>query len=403
MDKKDNRLLGGILLIGGTSVGAGMLALPVSTAFGGFIPSIIVFFICWAFMLLTAFFFLEVNLAIRGEPNLVSMAGKTLGTWGKSLSWVFYLLLLYSLLAAYIAGCTPLFQSAFTNVLHITFPKWFYHFILPAFFGGFVYLGTKGVDYINRFLMIGLVLSYFLLVGYCPSFIETPRLLHQDYLASLLSVPIVITSFGYHIIIPTLTTYLDHDVKRLRKALLIGSSIPFVIYMLWQWIILGSVPLTDLAGAWKQGLPATVPLSKVTAVRWIGVGAQFFSFFAIVTSFLGVSLSLCDFLKDGLKIKKTWEGRLLAIALTFVPPLIFIFAYPKSFYMALEYAGIFVVVLLGILPSLMVLKLKTRSFYRKRGGRFLVYFVLFLCLSMIILNSLEKFGFLQHFITPYVQ
>ena len=40
MDKKDkdNRLIGGILLVAGTAIGAGMLALPVSTSFGGFIP-----------------------------------------------------------------------------------------------------------------------------------------------------------------------------------------------------------------------------------------------------------------------------------------------------------------------------------------------------------------------------
>ncbi len=403
MDKQNNRLIGGVLLIAGTAIGAGMLALPVSTSFGGFIPSILIFFICWAFMLVTAFFFLEVNLAIRGEPNLVSMAGKTLGTWGKSLSWIFYLLLLYSLLAAYIAGCSPLFQSAFAGLFHITFHTWFYHFILPALFGGFVYLGTKGVDYINRFLMIGLLVSYFLLVGYCPTFIEMPRLFHTDYLASILAIPIVITSFGYHIIIPTLTTYLNHDAKKLRKALIIGSSIPFIIYILWQWIILGSVPLVDLVATWKQGLPATVPLSKVTALKWVGIGAQFFSFFAIVTSFLGVSLSLSDFLTDGLKIKKTWEGRFLAIALTFIPPLIFIFTYQKSFYIALEYAGIFVVILLGVLPSLMVLKLKDHSFFKKKRGKYFAFFILFLCFIMIVVNCLEKFGFLKCFIAPYLE
>jgi len=399
---KDNRLIGGILLVAGTAIGAGMLALPVSTSFGGFIPSIGIFFVCWLLMLVTAFFFLDVNLSIRGEPNLVSMAGKTLGIYGKILSWVFYLLLMYLLLAAYIAGCSPLFQMTFTNVFHITFPKWFYHFILPALFGGFVYLGTRGVDYLNRFLMFGLIVSYFLLVGYCPSFIEAPRLLHQDYAASLLSIPIVITSFGYHIIIPTLTTYMDHDVKRLQKILVIGSCVPFAIYVLWQWIILGSVPLPLLANAWQEGLPATAPLSKVTVSNWVALGAKFFSFFAIVTSFLGVSLSLSDFLTDGLKIKKSWEGRLFAIGLTFIPPLIFIFTYQKSFYLALEYAGIFVAVLLGILPSLMVLRLKNHPFYRRKRVKCLVFLVILLSFGVIAVNCLEKIGYLERFITPYL-
>ncbi len=403
MDKKENRLIGGILLVAGTATGAGMLALPVCTSFGGFLPSILVFFVCWVLMLVTSFFFLEVNLAIRGESNLVSMAGKTLGVWGKGVSWFFYLLLLYALLAAYISGCIPLFQLAFASVFHITFPKWFCPFILPALFGGFVYLGTKGVDYVNRILMLGLVVSYILLIGYCPTFIEIPRLAHVDFSASLLAIPVVITSFGYHIIIPTLTTYMNHDAKRLRKTLLIGSSIPFAIYILWQWIVLGSVPLTELANAWKHGFPATEPLSESTSIKWISLSARFFSFFAIITSFLGVSLSLSDFLTDGLRIKKSWEGRFLAIGLTFIPPLVFIFTYQKSFYIALEYAGVFVAILLGILPSLMVLNLKGQPFHYKRKGRYVAFAAIALSLGVIVINFLEKFNFFQKFIDPYFQ
>ena len=53
-----SRYLGGILLVAGTTIGAGMLALPVSTAFMGFYPSLLIFAICWFFMLISAVFFL---------------------------------------------------------------------------------------------------------------------------------------------------------------------------------------------------------------------------------------------------------------------------------------------------------------------------------------------------------
>lgn len=406
MDKKNNRCFGGILLVSGTAIGAGMLALPIATSFGGFIPSSLIFFICWILMLTTSFFFLEVNLAIRGESNLVSMAGKTLGAWGKAVSWFFYLLLLYALLVAYIAGCAPFFQKMFSSVFHVVFPKWFVPFILPALFGGFVYLGTKGVDAINRIFMMGLIGSYILLIGSCPSFVETSRLLHFDFVASFWAIPIVITSFGYHIIIPTLVTYMNHDVKKLRLTLLIGSVIPLVIYLLWQWIVLGSIPFPSLIESWKQGHPATIPLALATSIRWISVAAQLFAFFAIITSFLGVSLSLSDFLSDGLRVKKTKKGRLFAVCLTFIPPILFIFTYDKSFYIALEYAGIFVAVLLGIIPSLMILKLhkhcKGHSFYCTKKGKFVVYFVIFLCMAIIVMNVLQKMGYLDSLIFPYL-
>ena len=401
--KVQSRFLGGILLVAGTSIGAGMLALPVTTAFGGFIPSLCVFLLIWALMLSTANFFLDVNLEIRGEPNFISMAEKTLGKVGKMASWVFYLLLLYSLLAAYISSCSPLFDRAFTEVFRGNLPTWLTPFFLPLLFSGFVCLGTQGIDYLNRILMVGLIVSYFLLTGTSVTHIETSRLLHVDFSASLLAIPVVITSFGYHIIIPTLTTYMEHKEKSLRKIILIGSLIPLFVYILWQLVVLGSVPFSDLLGAWSKGLPATDPLSEVVQSGLMSSCSRFFSFFAIITSFLGVSLALSDFLTDGLKIKKSWEGRLMAIGLTFVPPLVFVFFCQKSFYVALEYAGIFVAILLGVIPSLMVLKLKKTPRYKNIWKRIFVFIVIALFILMIALNLFEKQGGLQRWILPYLQ
>src|SRR5206468_11353 len=87
----------------------------------------------------------------------------------------------------------------------------------------------------------------------------------------------------------------------------------------------------------------------------IAMVARFFSFFAIVTSFLGVSLSLMDFLADGFGIKKTRTGRIALYLMTFVPPLLITLIDPRAFLSALEYAGAFgVVTLLGLFPALMV-------------------------------------------------
>ncbi len=400
--KKYSRFVGGVLLISGTSIGAGMLALPVITAFGGFIPSFLVFTFVWGLMFISANFFLDVNLKVRGEPNFISMAERTLGRWGKIVSWCLYLLLLYSLLAAYLAACAPLFSLAFESVFHFALSPIIASFFLPICFGGCLYFGTRGIDYFNRILMAGLIGSYFLIVGIVPQHIELSRLLHLDFSASLLAVPIIITSFGYHIIIPSLTTYMDHDEKLLRKTILVGSIIPFIVYVLWQCIVLGAVPFPSLVVAWNEGAPASEPLAGSLGVSWIGSTVRFFSFFAVITSFLGISLSLSDFLRDGLKLKKSWEGKLMAIALTFLPPLVFVFSYQKGFYAALEYGGAFVAILLGIIPSLMVLRIKTHSWYRNFWGKVFVYIVIFLFTLIAFSNVAVKLGWFQKYITPYL-
>jgi tyrosine-specific transport protein len=403
MLKKPTRLLGGILIIAGTTIGAGMLALPVTTAFGGFFPSLILFFICWLIMLATSFFFLDVNLFVKGEPNFISMSGKMLGLWGKTVSWVVYLLLLYSLTAAYITASGPFFIELVHYLTGWTIPAFLGPFCLPLLFGFFIYLGTQGVDYINRFLMLGLILAFLILISIIPTTIHPELLLHWDFPAIAIAIPTVFTSFGYHIVIPSLTTYFEHDKKQLRMAILIGSIIPLITYLLWQALVLGVVPVGDLAQIWKSGALVTEPLVKVLSYPWIAMVASFFSFFAVVTSFLGVALSLSDFLTDGFKLKKSWEGRLIAICLTFLPPLVFVFTYKRGFYIALQHAGALVAILLGILPAAMAWRLKKPSFYRTPLGRALLIAVLIVSFAVVVFDILENQGVLNMLSSAYVQ
>jgi tyrosine-specific transport protein len=320
------------------------------------------------------------------------MVSRTLGRWGKGVCWVVYLLLLYSLIAAYIAGGSPLFLQAISLATGWSAPDWLGPFPLLLFFGLFVYLGTRAVDRLNRLFMFGLILSYFLLVVFLPPHMDFSLLKQVHFQAIWIALPVMMTSFGFHIIIPTLSTYLNHDVKKLRTVLFFGSIIPLIVYVLWELLILGVVPLTGQQGlisAWEQGQTATYSLSSLLNNPWIGSLASVFSFFAIMTSFLGVSLSLSDFLADGLKMKKFSWGREFACLLTFVPPLIFVLSYQQGFILALRYAGIFVTILLCILPALMALKIPS---YRKPSKQLLLGVVILLSLFVIGLDILIEFG-----------
>ena len=398
----NNRLFGGILLVSGTSIGAGMLALPVISSFAGFVPSFFLLGICWLFLFITSLLLLDVNLSFKGEINLITMAGKTLGIWGKVVCWVTYLLLLYSLTAAYIAGSSPLFIEAFHYATGFTLPTWLGPFPLLILFGLFVYLGTGAVDWVNRLLMFGLILTYLLLVALLPSHIQPDLLKHVDKTAMWVAIPVLITSYGFHIIIPTLTTYLKHDKKRLRLALFIGSLIPFLVYTLWELLILGVVPLSGehgLISAYIDGKTAASSLSYVLENAWISTIARSFSFFAILTSFLGVSLSLSDFLTDGLHMKRFSLGREFACLLTFIPPLIFVLIYQRGFLLALEFAGIFVAILLCIVPALMAWKLPA---YKTFSRRFMLIVVILLSLGVIGLDIMEEMGSLKNLISGYL-
>ena len=194
---KTNKILGSILLISGTAIGAGMLGMPVMTGFAGFFPSLILLFFLWIYMLVTAFLYLEANLAFPGNINLITMASHTLGVWGKAVAWVVYLLLLYSLTAAYLAGSAPLFSEAIKFITGYELPQWANPLPLLVVFGVIVYLGARSVDYINRILMVGVIGTYCILVVFLPSHAELNLLKHVDSKAMIFAFPLIITSMDF--------------------------------------------------------------------------------------------------------------------------------------------------------------------------------------------------------------
>lgn len=353
---KKNRLFGAVLLVSGTTIGAGMLALPVTTGLAGFFPSLIIMSFIWLFMMLTAFYFLEVNLRIKEESNMISMIHKTLGRPGEIIAWIVYLFLLYALTASYLVGCSQILSQFYQTLFSTHLPQWFWPLLSFLIFGIFVYFGTEVVDFLNRALMVGLVLAYVSLIGFGCCNVQASMLSYIDWKYLLPSISVVFTTFGYHIIIPTLTTYLEHDSRLLKRAIFIGSLLPFIIYILWQLLVMSVVPVhgeISLSEAARKGLQVTFYLNLLLHSRWVSLAVTLFAFFAIMTSLLGVSLSLTDFLADGLKIKKTRAGRFYLILLTFSPPLLFALFYPQGFILALNYAGICVAILLALLPALM--------------------------------------------------
>ncbi|CCB91840.1 tyrosine-specific transport protein [Waddlia chondrophila 2032/99] len=382
----DRKLIIGTLLVSGTCIGGGMLALPVLTSLGGFVPSMVIFLLCWLFMAGTGLLFLEVCHWMNGDTNIVSMAGKTLGKGGKAFAWLLYLFMFYCLTLAYIVGCGNLV----TEILPL--PAWAGSLVFVAVFSPAVFFGARVVGRVNSLLMVGLLVSYFVFVAIGIPYVNVENLKHIDWPSSLLALPVAFTSFAYQGIIPTLSRYMEFNIRKTRSAILLGSFLPFAAYVIWQWLILGIVPTfseNGLADTLEVGGNAVDPLKffiKHSSVYTVG---QFFAFFALTTSFYGVTLGLLDFLADGLDIKKDAKGKFFLSMLVFVPPLFLAVSYPRVFLTSLEYAGGYgSALLLGLLPILMVWSgrycQKLPSKYSLFGGRItLVLMLLFVIFEII--------------------
>ncbi|MBX9745108.1 MAG: amino acid transporter, partial [Chlamydiales bacterium] len=120
--RAEGSLVGGMLLVSGSCIGAGMLALPILTGLAGFFPSLTMLLAAWAGMTFTALLLLEVNGWFVTQVNLLSMSKKGLGNGGRTVAWISYLFLFYALLVAYISASGTVFSAILQTVFHIVIP-----------------------------------------------------------------------------------------------------------------------------------------------------------------------------------------------------------------------------------------------------------------------------------------
>jgi tyrosine-specific transport protein len=354
----DSKFLGGLLLIVGTSIGGGMLALPVSTAEVGFSNSVFFLVLCWLIMAVGALLILEVNLRLPSGSNMVSMAKSTLGLPGQIIAWITYLFLLYTLLAAYISGGSDVLGSILAQ-LHLELPRWLASLLFTLAFSLVVYGGIRAVDYVNRGLMFGKLGIYLILLIIISPHVHMSSLSGGSMRTITGSLMILITSFGFASIVPSLREYFNDDVIALRKVILLGSFIPLVCYILWDAVIMGVVQrdgangLMALMNTDRATSGLTNALSNAVNNHWIVGFFDFFTSICMVTAFLAVSMGLFDFLADGLSLKKSGLQGKTILALTFIPPLVIVLLRPGIYLHALSYAGVCCVILLLLLPTVM--------------------------------------------------
>ncbi len=389
---KINSYTGGILLISGTCIGAGMLALPVALAASGFLISSLWLFICWICTCLTGLYVLEANLRLQENSNFISMAKSTLGRLGEGVAWLTYLLLLYSLMAAYLSAGGDLISKAIFAITHVELNNWLNASPWIIVFGLVIYFGARFVDGLNRILVIGLIISYIaMVIGAVPE-VNMANLDSGEFGHLLPALTILVTAYGYHVVIPSIRSYLHGDVKKLPKVIIFGSLIPLFIYLAWNAVVFGIVPIEGshgLKAILETGHPAadlTKAMARILHNPHLVTITNFFLFFAIATSFLGISFALFDFLRDGFKVHHHPMGKWVIGLVTFIPPLLYSIYFPKGFILALNYAGIFVAILHGILPALMVWFGRRKSPigpYRAPGG--VIGILIILLLSLIVI------------------
>ncbi|WLI76112.1 tyrosine transporter TyrP [Kosakonia sp. H02] len=369
-----NRTLGSVFIVAGTTIGAGMLAMPLAAAGVGFATTLVLLFVLWAVMCYTALLLLEVYQHVPADTGLGSLARRYLGRYGQWVTGFSMMFLMYALTAAYISGAGELLASSISAWFNLQLSPGAGVLLFTFVAGGVVCVGTSLVDLFNRFLFSAKIIFLVIMLALLMPHVHQANLLTmpQEKGLTLSALPVIFTSFGFHGSVPSIVSYMGGDIHRLRKVFITGSAIPLVAYIFWQLATLGSIDSTTFIGllASQAGLNGLLQaLREVVASPHVELAVHLFADLALATSFLGVSLGLFDYLADLFQRRNTAAGRLQTGLITFLPPLAFALFYPRGFVMALGYAGVALSVLALLLPSM--LAWQSRKHHAQHGYRVL--------------------------------
>ncbi|MEZ8694917.1 amino acid permease [Vibrio splendidus] len=380
-------MMGSSLIIAGTALGAGMLAIPMVLAqFGLLYGTLLMVLICFG-TTYAALLLLEATIKAGGGLGLNSIARKTLGKQGQLLTNGLLYALLICLLMAYILGAGDLLSKLLSNFgVELTATTSQVVFTLLA--GAVVASGTGVIDKLNRALFFVMLASLFAtMVFLAPSMTQENlmQVTSHDHVDLIKTSAILFTSFGFMVVIPTLVSY-NHEAtdKQLRNMVIVGSLIPLVCYLCWLFAVVGNLSeeefrsfknVSDLMAAFEAQSP------------WVGNVLSTFTGLALLTSFFGVAMSLFNQNKDMFN-----QNTAVTYCISFILPLAGSLLAADKFLQVLNYAGIILVFLAVFVPLVMVHKQRFKKVaedrYSAEGGRPMMLFSLlfgcFLLISQVI-------------------
>ena len=394
-----NKTVGSTLLVAGTMIGAGMLAMPLTSAGIGFGFTLVLLLGLWALLTFSALLFVELYQTAESDAGIGTLAEQYFGKTGRIVATAVLIIFLYALIAAYISGGGSLLK----DLLPESFGDKVSILLFTVIFGSFIVIGTHSVDKINRVLFFVMLAAFAVVLSLMLPEIKFDNLMATpiDNALIISASPVFFTAFGFHGSIPSLNKYLGGNVKALRISILVGSAITLCAYILWQMSTHGLLTQNEFLQILKEDatlnglVKATL---AITGSNIIAGAVKLFSTLALVTSFLGVGLGLLECIEDLLKRSfNISAGRISLGLMTFIPPLVFALFYPEGFILALGYAGQMFAFYAVVLPVSLVWKARrthTNLPYKVWGGNLTLIIVLVLGVIITSIPFAIRAGYL---------
>uniref|UniRef100_A0A7S4WB93 Amino acid transporter transmembrane domain-containing protein n=1 Tax=Ditylum brightwellii TaxID=49249 RepID=A0A7S4WB93_9STRA len=362
-------VMGAAALVAGTTIGAGIIALPTATASAGFLPSSAGLCLAWAYMTATGLLISELSINRIGETGrpgigILDLYKNSLGKGYSAIAMAAFFFLHYSVMVAYFAKAGSYVCSFLTSA---GLGGWETPAICQLLFAGtigsFLYLmKPKEVEKVNNFLVLGVAATFVSIISIGAQTADFGALValenqHPEEVVN--AFPILFLVLVFHNVVPTVVRQLEGDRQKITTAIVSGTVLPLLMFLSWNAVIIGNVIGSPDIMATDFDPIALIENGQNGDV--LGGLVSIFTELAIVTSLVGFVYGLVDAITDVAGIPSSgpvyekWRPALYAGV--FVPPLVFSMINPYVFMDALEYGGAFgVSTLFLVLPAIMIWK-----------------------------------------------
>lgn len=395
-------MLGGAMLVAGTTIGAGMLGLPMISAGMWFGCSAAVLLISWFFMYRSSQAILEINLHFSPGDSFHTLVIDLLGPVWSKINGAAVCFVLYTLVYAYVSGGGSVAQLALGHALGLEPPRILTGLFFSLLLCVCVWWSPLAVDRLSIVLMGGLVISLLLSMGGLLRTASAEHLLDGGGrpIFALGALSTCLTSFCFHASVPSLVKYLGKDGRTINRSLLLGTLIALACYLGWICAIDGNIPREDfkavLTSGGNVGDLLTAAGTRVNS-RALTRLLEFFSILAIATSFLGAGLGLFDYMADLCGFDDSKLGRTKTAFITFGPPMACGLLFPDGFLAAIGWAGLAAAIWSVITPALLLRAGRKRygsHGFRTPGGALIVPALLLYGSVVAICHTLFVFDLL---------
>lgn len=330
----------------GATIGAGIFGLPYAAAKAGFIPAVILLIALGMITIITNLMFAEVTLRTKKKGRLVLYSQKYIGKSGKTMSMFIALFSLYSSMLAYIIIGGIFLNSIFSK----TFggDEFFYSSAVFIFAAAGIYAGLKLINVIELSMVILLFAAIFGIMFKGIHFVDVNNLLTYDIHQSFFPFGVILFSMGALSVIPEFEHIIRKKQERIKSAIIWGTSIPVVIYLLFMAVVVG-VTGQNTTSDGLSGLNIAIGDGVVMLGLILGV-------VAIITSYLiiGINLKEIFWYDYGIGEKKSW------VLACFVPFIIFALGL-RDFITVVSFAGGVAGGLTGILVVILFYAAKNKG------------------------------------------